>query len=131
VSPCRTKNAKEQRHNPSFDKQATQCLLRHKPDFKWCCQWIVDDDEARKSLLKNSYVLGPEKKPYIAIVAPKFHDGNEVVFCLTHCLCDQLSACVFCQYPLSISVSVSVSVMSLYLALTYSVCLVCLSFPSV
>ena len=66
------------RHKVKIDKQHCELKLRHKPDFRWCCMWIVDDDWTKKHILKNSYVLGPQKFVYTQSNAPTFHPKDQV-----------------------------------------------------
>ena len=89
------------RHKVHVDLQACVARLRHKPDFKWCCQWIVDDAWTKDHLLKRSYVLGPQKFPYVHAKAPSFHIKDAVLltqpfFDCSSCYCLTFFGAVAC-----------------------------------
>lgn len=73
------------RHKVEVNKQFIIIRLRHRPTFKWCCQWIPDDKDAQDCKLKRSHVLGPQKLPYIHSRAPAFHSEDAVLFPLLRC----------------------------------------------
>ena len=69
--------AQDPRHEVKVNRQACSAKLRHRPDFVWCCQWIVSEPEVKKWILPNSYVLGPQKKPYTVLKAPALHADDK------------------------------------------------------
>jgi len=59
------------------DAQAAKVKMRHKPDFIWCCMWVVDDEGRKEHKLHNSEVLGPSKGDYVQAMAPPFHPSDK------------------------------------------------------
>ena len=76
--------------------------LRHRPTFKWCCQWILDDEDAKKCKIQRSYALGPQKHPFVHSRAPAWHEKDAVLFPLLRTVCASVfpSFLIACLTPL-------------------------------